>query len=311
MEIHQLQYVVEVANQRHFTRAADEISVSQSSLSQQINKLEDELGIKLFNRTTRSVVPTSAGSEFIIYARKILAEIETAKQSMQAHAGLTKGTINIGAITTLESIGFVPLITAFHNAYPGLYLNIHQDGSRRLTELLRLSEINVALLTPPVNEDIDDIYFFPLADDEFVLVTANSHPLAKKGTINLAEAADESFIFPSPDQSIYNIYFQACRDAGFIPKIVCQSSHSETSLALVGVGMGIGFFPYDTLRSSALYGLTSVGSLYGLSIVRLARKIKKHIALALSKNSPNPPAVKAFCDFVLDRIQYQATPPAE
>lgn len=309
MEIHQLQYVVEVAKQKHFTRAAEEICVSQSTLSQQITKLEDELGIKLFERTTRSVFPTSAGAEFIIYARQVLAELETMRQSMHAHAGLAKGTLHIGAITTLESIGFVSLITSFHNTYPGLYINIVQNGSRRLTELLRMSEINVAILTPPMDEPSEDIEFLPLADSEFVLVTSTSHPLATRGSIDLAEAANESFIFPSPDQSIYNIYYQACRDAGFTPNIVCQSSHSETSLALVAVGMGIGFFPLDTLTSNALYGISNLNSVYGISKIQLANPIKKHVALALLKRSYQPPVVKAFCDYVLGQIHYTKQTP--
>ena len=122
MELHQLQYVLEVAKRRHFTKAAEEIGVAQSSLSQQITKLEEELGIKLFERTTRSVYPTPAGEEFLMYAKRILEDINTVKQSMQSHIGLTRGKITIGAITTLESIDFVALITAFHQTYPGLHL---------------------------------------------------------------------------------------------------------------------------------------------------------------------------------------------
>lgn len=292
MDITQLQYVVEVAKHRNFTRAAEGSFVAQSSLSRQIIDLENELGVKLFERTTRSVHPTSAGSEFLVYARQILAEIETARQCMQAYAGLSKGTINIGAITTLESIGFVSLITSFHNIYPGLYLNIVTNGSYSLTELLRRSEIDVAILTPPVNAVTDDIEFHPLANGEFVLVTANNHPLAARGTIDLAETANESFVFPSPDQSVYTIYLQACRDAGFAPKIVCQSSHSETSLALVGVGMGVGFFPLETLNYIEQYGV---------SIIRLTQPVIKHVALALLKRLHHPPAVAAFCDYVLSQ----------
>lgn len=292
MEIHQLKYVVEVAKQRHFTHAAEEICVAQSSLSQQITKLEEELGIKLFERTTRSVNPTSAGLEFITYARKILAEIELAAQCMQAHVGLTKGTLRIGAITTLESIGFVSLITAFHNLFPGLYLDIIQNGSYHLTEMLRTAELDVAILTPPVNDDLVDIALYALADDEFVLATAASSPLATKKFIDLNELAKENFIFPSPDQSIHKIYLQACHDAGFSPHIVCQSSHSETSLALVGVGMGIGFFPLDTMLTNPQSDVT---------IIKLTKPIKKHIAMALLKRSYYSPPVAAFRDYILEQ----------
>ena len=294
MEIHQLQYVVQVAKYRHFTHAAEEICVAQSSLSQQITKLETELGIKLFERTTRFVNPTPAGLEFVSYAKKILAEIELSKQCMQSHVGLTKGTLHIGAITTLESIGFVSLITSFHNLFPGLYLDIAQNGSYHLTEKLNTSEIDVALLTPPELDDDTDIVYYPLGDDEFVLVTANSSPIATKKVVNLTELANENFIFPSPDQSIYKIYLKACQDAGFTPTIVCQSSHSETSLALVSDGMGIGFFPLGTLLANASAKVT---------IIKLAKPVKKHIAMALLNRSHYAPAVAAFRDYVLERYQ--------
>lgn len=297
MEIHQLQYVIEVAKHRHFTHAAEEICVAQSSLSQQITKLETELGVKLFDRTTRTIHPTTAGAEFIVHAQEILSKIETAQQCMQAHVGLTKGTINIGAITTLESIDFVSLITSFHNSHQGLYLNIVTSGSHRLAELLRTSEINVALLTPPASAiPTDDIEFYPLANDEFVLITSSDHALAKKGTIDLAEAVNENFIFPSPHESIYNIYSSACRDAGFTPNIVCQSSHCETSLALVGVGMGIALFPLDMVLSRKQPNI---------AIVRLSKPIIKHVALAVLKRSYQPPAVTAFINYVLSQTSHK------
>lgn len=303
MEFHQLQYVVEVAKHRHFSRAAEEICVSQSSLSQQITKLEDELGIKLFDRTTRTVIPTSAGAEFLDYARQVLDGVSAARQCAQAHIGLAKGKVIIGAITTLESINFVAMITAFHNAYPGLYLDINTAGSYQLTQMLHDGEVNVAILTPPAGLPHDDIDLYPLADDEFVLITPAAHPLAAHATIDLSAAAGENFIFPSRDQSIHTIYLNACRDAGFNPCIVCQSSHSETSLALVSDGLGVSLFPLDTIKKA---------NPPGIAIVRLDNPIHKHIAMVLAKRPYYPPPVIAFRDFVLKWRQagFGAMPPA-
>lgn len=293
MELHQLQYVVEVAKQRHFTRAAEEICVAQSSLSQQITKLEEELGVKLFDRTTRAVHLTDAGVEFLNHARHILAEIESVKQSMQNHVGLTKGTIVIGVITTLESIDFVSLITSFHKTYPGINLNITNNGSYKLAKMLQDSLINVALLTPPVDHPSDDIEFYPLTEDEFVLVASISHPLASKKTVNLKDLTDEEFVFPSEDQSISKIYLKACQDAGFVPKIVCQSSHCETSLALVADGMGLTFFPLTYLQKFKPSGI---------SIIHLSTPIKKHLALARLKTPYYSPSTTAFWNFVKDWV---------
>lgn len=300
MEIHQLKYVVEVAKYKSFSRAADEICVAQSSLSQQINKLEEELGLKLFERTTRAVNTTDAGAEFLIYARQILSDIETAHQSMQAHIGLTKGTVNIGAISTADSMGFVSMVTAFHKIYPGLYLTIVTHGSYKLTELLRTSEIDVAILTPPVDSETEEIEFYPLADnDEFVLVTSNKHRLAKRKLVSLDELTEENFIFPSPDQSIYNIYLAACRKAGLTPRIVCQSSHCAINISLVSAGMGIGFFPLNWISTS---------NQRGISVIKLSNPIKKHMALALRKRSYYSPPVVAFCKYLLSAVHGTPAP---
>lgn len=292
MDLDQLEYVVRVAALRHFTRAAEDVCIAQSSLSQQISKLEAELGVKLFDRTTRNVQLTSAGAEFVNFAKKILADAEAARQSMRAHVGLAKGTVKIGAITTLESIHFVELITDFHRLHPGLNLHISQNGSRILAEMLRESEIHVAILTPPTNSYDADITYHMLADDEFVLVTAPDHEFANMGVIDLAMAREEKFVFPSPDQSIYTIYYQACLDAGFTPNIVCQCSHSETSLALVSQGMGVGMFPLDSIQSDTTYKF---------SYSRLEKPVKKCIAMGLLSGAYLSPAAKAFSQFVLHR----------
>lgn len=289
MELHQLRYVVEVAKQRHFTKAAEEICVAQSSLSQQITKLEEELGVKLFDRTTRAVQLTDAGEEFINHARHILAEIDSVKQSMLNHIGLTKGSITIGVITTLESIDFVSLITSFHKTYPGITLNIVNNGSYKLARMLQDSMINVALLTPPMDFAGDDVEFFHLTDDEFVLVASNKHPLAKQKIVALEDLSEEHFIFPSEDQSIYKIYMKACQDAGFQPNVVCHSSHCETNLALVADGMALTFFPLVSFLHAKPPGL---------SIIRLKNPIKKHLSLARLKTPYYSPSTTAFWNYV-------------
>jgi len=292
MEIHQLQYVVAVANYCHFTRAAEEVCVAQSSLSHQITKLEEELGVKLFDRTTRAVYLTTAGQEFISYAREILALIDSAQQCMQGYVGLARGKINIGAITTLETIKFVPMITAFHQKYPGLNLNINLKGhsSHQIIEQIETSETDVGLITPPIDLDTSDLECYHIADDEFVLITSQSHPLANRGCIDLAEVACEHFIFPNPEQSTEAIFSQAFRDAGFKPNIVCRCSHSETTLALIAAGMAIGLFPLDTLIAN---------SPPGIAIIHLAAPIKKHIAMILLKRPYYPPPVVEFREHVL------------
>jgi LysR family transcriptional activator of glutamate synthase operon len=291
MEIHQLQYVVAVAKHKHFTRAADEINVGQSALSQQIAKLESELGVKLFDRTSRTVFPTPAGIEFIEYARGILNQIARARQCMDAHAGLLKGTLSIGTITSLTNIDFGQMIASFHDAYPGISLNIIQDGSIKLTELLRACEIDIAIVTLPPME-FKDLEFFPLTKDEYVLVTSDKHPLALKKVIDLAEAHDEDFIFHNKAQSMYAICMQACIKAGFEPRIFCYSSGASISFDMIRAGLGIGFFPTEQVKAYRFSGLASI---------RLRETLTKHVMLATPKKTKSP-AVTALYQHVIDWV---------
>ncbi len=289
MEIHQLQYILEVAKQRHFTRAAEEICVGQSALSHQIAKLEDELGVKLFERTTRKVYLTPAGEEFISYAQRILSEIETAKQCMASYSGILHGTLHVGTITTLTNFDFGSIVASFHQLHPGLNLDIAQEGSYKLIEMLHACEIEIALLTMPPHGKYENIEFVHLADDEYILLVPAKHRFAGRKSIDLAEAADENFIFHRKDQSMYDICLQACQQAGFEPKIVCNSSGSSISFALVGAGMGIGFFPKANVRSIRYSNITSV---------KLNKSIKKHIMLALPKRAYHAPPVAAFYEYI-------------
>ena len=118
MDLQQMEYVLAVAKYRNFTLAAESCFISQSSLSLQISKLEKELGVRLFDRTTRSIRITQAGQAFVQQAAEILQGSDRLRQTMSDYSGLLRGTINIGAITALEKIGFSDLIADFYARYP-------------------------------------------------------------------------------------------------------------------------------------------------------------------------------------------------
>lgn len=297
MELHQLQYVIEIAKHNHFTRAAEEICVSQSTLSQQVTKLEEELGVKLFDRTTRAVRPTPAGEEFIHYAKRILSDIERAKNRMHEYAGLSKGKIKIGTINSMSNLATI--IVNFRKDYPGLNIMIVEEGSYKLLEMLQTFQIDIAIVTPPVEMNLQamaDIY--ELIDDDLVLVTSKNHPLAKRDKIDLAEAAQEKFIFPSRTHSAYNLALQACRDANFDPDIICESSSLYSRFDLVSKEMGVSLVSSKGVKSSDTDKVTTIA---------LTKSIKKPTVLALLKHTYHPPAVIAFRDYILNSVSFKQT----
>lgn len=294
MELHQLRYAVAVAKHQNFTRAAAEICLSQPSLSQQITKLEEELNVTLFERNTRKVILTSAGRTFIDHAQRILLEIEHIHRSMQEHAGLLKGKFIIGVIPVIGKLKLSALITSFQKNHPGLDIHIIEGGSCVLFEQLCLSKIDVAILTPPITQETGMVNFYPLINDELVLVVHSSHSFAAKGIINLAEAANEKFIFSNSTTSAYGIMMQACRTAGFEPQAACECSQVETVMGLISNGVGVALF-----SSRVAYSHIEPQ----ISIVRLNNSPSKSTVLATLKRNHQLPTVSVFRDFTLDWIE--------
>ncbi|MGG0717418.1 LysR family transcriptional regulator [Robertmurraya massiliosenegalensis] len=290
MQIHQLEYVIALEKYRHFSLAANEINVSQSTLSDQIRKLEKELGIELFVRTTRKVALSSAGEDFLIYAKRILAEIDKAKQTMIEHQNLSKGRIRIGAISTITHLGITAIIANFQKEYPGINIEILEANSDKLFEKFQTSEIDVAFITYPYISDID-FDFYPVTDDELVVIVGNEHPLAKREKVSFSELVGEKFLLIKASKGLQNTLIQACHEAGFNPNIILESYHSETICGLVEGGMGISFFSARLARS-----LLNTNSQF--SIVSLNTSIRRITGLAIPKQN-HLLSAKTFRDFVL------------
>lgn len=293
MELHQLEYILAVAKYQHFSHAAAEVCISQSTLSHQIGKLEEELGVRLFERTTRNVSLTPAGKEFIACAANVLTEIAQAKRAMQEFIAVERGQLVIGAIPIIGFLGLTSVIASFQRAYPNLHLEIREDASDQLLESLQTSEIDVALMTPPSNyEQYDDIHFYPLIEDDLVLIVNQGNPLSKKRMIDLAELKNEKHICMKATYGMLRVNLEACHDAGFKPNIVYQSSQVETISALVAEGLGV-----SLLTSRVAKSLKKPS----IKIVKIHNAPKRITALAVSQNNNLSPAIKAFCKFVFDR----------
>ena len=289
MELHQLQYAVEVANLKNFTRAAERINVSQSTLSHQIAKLEEELGMKLFERNSRNVCLTQAGEDFIEQARLTLNNLEKAKQTIQGYRGLLKGTLRMGVVAALGRIEYANMLENFYKRHPGIKFEIVQAGTYDLLEQLSAKAIEIAFLVMPEENQFQDIEFQHLAFDEYVLALPRSHRLAGLASVDLPEIATEKFIFHPPTDRMFSICMEACLQAGFKPEIVCESSHSPTCLSLISAGMGIGFFPQEKLEKTP----------FDIATVKLNQPLKKEIVLANSKEAVMTPAGAKFKSFAL------------
>lgn len=273
--------------------AADEICVSQSALSHQISKLEHELGIQLFKRTTRAVYLTPAGNEFVKYAAHIISEVSRAKHAMRQYTLAERGELIIGSIPIIGLLGIASDIAFFQGDCPNLQVNIQEDFSSQLLDMLLSSAIDVAIMTPPSNsEDYNNIIFSPLICDKLVLTIPADHPLSKKELIDLSETKNEKFIFMKPNNGLHTIALDACRNSGFEPHIVHQNSQVETVLSFVAAGVGVALM---TLRVAKFFHTLSY------QIIKINNAPKRITALAYLRQNSHSPAITAFRSFMMKR----------
>jgi len=243
-----LQYVVQIALDKNFSRAAEKLHIAQPSLSQQIAKLERELGILLFQRNTNSVDLTYAGSIFAERAQKILDLVAQLQQEMDDISQMRKGRLMIGSLPITGAHVWPKVLPVFQQRYPEIEIVLVEETTAVLEQLTASGQTDVSLLTLPLQEKSLD--FIPLIEEEIYLALPPQHPLAGESEgVSLSAFADEPFILLKKGQGFRDTSNKLCEDAGFTPKVVFESSNIETVQSLVAAGMGVAFVPQMVARA--------------------------------------------------------------
>ncbi len=243
MELRDLRYFVAVAQQRNFSRAASALHVSQPALSEQIRKLEDELGAPLFERTSRGVVLTDAGSAFLPQARAVIAQAEIAADSVRMVAQGVAGTLTLGFIDSAALGILPPLIRRFTERYPNVKLALRELGTRAQLEAVTEGAIDVGIVRGPVWDA--GLTGRQIATESLLVALPAQHPLADAEAVRLVELRDEGFVSYPADRGagLYEETMRLCHEAGFDPSIVQEANEITTICALVGGGLGVAIVP--------------------------------------------------------------------
>lgn len=258
MELFVMRYVLAVAEHKNFSLAAHACHIGQPALSQQIAKLEKQLGVTLFMRNSRGAVLTEAGEEFVRRAREILQRTEALGSEMSLYAGLCRGTLNVGVITSLQCIDFGGMLSALCSTYPEISVNIQQGGTHILLQQLIDRKLDLAFCNKPSGGVPNGIEFQHLGQDRFHVAVPANHPLAGEKKISLARLKNERFIFHQAGQVASELCLNACLKAGFEPNIVCRSSSPTTGLYMVRGGLGVALFPSEEFRGRSLEGVVEL-----------------------------------------------------
>jgi len=243
MELRQLRYLVALDDERHFTRAAARLHIAQPALSQQIKRLEDELGLALVDRTTRHVALTPAGELLTQRARRALAEVDAAGEELSELSGLRTGRVVIGAMRSTGRFDLSSLFAAFHERHPHVDLVVREEPSEVMLERLHGDALDVAFLSVNRLDPGPDIQVHPLIDEPLVALFAPSHPLAGRRVVDMTELRDERFVVFGEGSSLRRIVLQGAREAGFEPALAFESTESARMRAMASRGLGVALMP--------------------------------------------------------------------
>ncbi len=254
MELRDLRSFVAVAQHRNFSRAAGALHVSQPALSEQIRKLEDELGAPLFERTSRGARLTDAGEALLPQARAVLAQADVAVESVRTVAHGVAGTLTLGFIDSAALAILPPLIRGFSERYPGVKLRLRELGTRQQIEALERGEIDVGIVRGPVwNAGLAGRR---IATEPLFVALPAGHRLAGESAVHLGALREDGFITYPPERgaALYEETLRLCHTAGFEPRIVQVASEISTICAMVAAGLGVAVVPASA-RAIALDGV--------------------------------------------------------
>jgi DNA-binding transcriptional LysR family regulator len=244
VELRQLEYFAAVARHRHFTRAAEALYVTQPALSQQIRRLEAELGLALLRRTSRGVELTAAGADLLGHAERVLAEVAAARAVMDRHTGVSRGVVRVAA-TAADAARLPEALAGFHADHPGIQIALRQGSAAEVVALVRRGAVDVAVLA--LTDEPAGVVTTPLADEPLRVAVGVDDELAG-ATLALDALRGRAFILAEPGTALRATVLAATQAAGFSPLPLFEVGDPATVRYLVRAGLGIALVPASWLE---------------------------------------------------------------
>jgi DNA-binding transcriptional LysR family regulator len=244
MELRQLRYLEAVARHRSFTKAALDLPIAQSALSQQVGRLERELGVELLRRNTRRVEVTEAGELVLTRARRALAEVEGVRADLDALQGLVRGTLRLGGVPAVGPVHPAALIADFTRAHPGVAVTVLEDVAFTLLDQLRHGELDLvmALVDPDALDGLEGVR---LRDEELVVIAPLDHPLARHKRVRVERLAGEAFVTYGAGSALREALLELVPSGRF----VAEANELEIVRELTARGLGVTLIPRSVVAS--------------------------------------------------------------
>ncbi len=275
MEIRHLEYFIEVARQKNFSKAADEMHISQPSISKVIKDIESQFGVTLFYRTTKYVELTDAGEIILEQAENIVSSFQNINAHLEGRSKLQSGKIRIGIPPITGLTTFACLFGPFRKAYPNINIQLFEFGSKKIEVGILDGTLDVGIIcTPPRDKELYEMICS--IQDPLRLVVHPEHPLAKCGeVIDYASLIHESFVLYSNDFSLNDLIVDRCMQAGFRPKVIFETLQLELMTQLVADHFGIALLPSTVCQHLDRNALVSLPMADPQAYLQLAMAWKK------------------------------------
>ncbi len=257
MELRHLYHLIAIADGGSFTRAARRLNIVQSGVSASIKELEDELGSKLLERTTRKVGFTETGSLFLQHARATLAALESGVDAVRSQDGIVRGRLNIGILQSLNPYVDLPLVLKrFQKAYPEVEVSVRALSTENIPEMVRAGEVHLSFHAILDRTKWSGVEVIPYKQDSLFAVVAHDHPLAFRRGVSLELLAKENFVDLSSDRALRKLIDHEFRNRNIHRRTAFEVSDIETAVQFVTGGLGIAILPSIAVRTYAVPGST-------------------------------------------------------
>ena len=250
MELRHLRYFVAVAEELHFSRAAERLHVAQPPLSQQIRKLEDELGVRLLERTRRRVQLTDAGRVVLEEARRTLSQAERVLNAARGAAEGSVGLLRVGFSSSAPYTTLPAILRTFRARFPGVVLNLVERSTEEQVGMLAAGALDVGFLRRPIPDAPESLVVRTILHEPLILALPQEHRLRRQRSIPVRSLAGEPFVlFPrQAAPGLYDEIMALCRRSGFVPRVAQEAVQMQTIVSLVSAGLGVAIVPASMRR---------------------------------------------------------------
>lgn len=261
MELSQLRYVLQLAETANFSKAADQLYITQPALSQQISLLEEELGLKLFERTTRKVVLTAAGEEFVHGAKKVLEQVAELQRTMELQRREVGGTLSVGLLSTLSHLNIPEYISSFHQVYPNIHIDLQVAWSAELISRVLNRELDAAITNihiSPSNQIDSRLNIRVFLEDVIVMVASDKRDFGGQQNIKVNDLSRVPIIALEKTTSIRAEMDDIFKRCGISPNIICTCPTMDSLISMVRADMGVTFLSSGVANAYLTHDLVSL-----------------------------------------------------